>query len=46
MEFYIMPDEGALKQAMQLDRAFFELNPDRNDYCRLAIAGSLPIMSC
>jgi len=39
MEFYIMPDEGALKQAMQLDRAFFERNPERSDYCRLAIAG-------
>jgi len=38
-ELYIMPDEDALKQAMQIDRAFFEQNPERSDYCRLAIPG-------
>jgi hypothetical protein len=39
IEFYIMPNEDALAQAMHLDRTFFELNPKRNDYCRLAIPG-------
>ncbi len=39
IEFYIMPDENALAQAMQLDRTFFEINPERSEYYRLAIAG-------
>jgi hypothetical protein len=39
IDFYTMPDENALKQAMELDRAFFKLNPEKKDYCRLAIPG-------
>ena len=39
VEFYIMPDENALEQAMQMDRAFFEQYPEKADYCRLAIPG-------
>ncbi|WP_286878243.1 hypothetical protein [Methanosaeta sp. UBA458] len=38
-EFYIMPDEDALEQAMQMDRAFFKQNPGKSEYCRLAIPG-------
>lgn len=34
-----MPDEDAPAKAMQLDRTYFELNPEKEDYCRLAIAG-------
>ncbi|MGV8125704.1 MAG: hypothetical protein ACP5PV_00645 [Methanothrix sp.] len=39
MEFYMMPDEDALQRAMEMDRAFFEMNPEREDYCRFAIPG-------
>ena len=36
---YIMPNENALAQAMQQDRTFFELNPDKRVYQRFAIHG-------
>lgn len=39
VEFYIMPDDEALKAAMNMDREFFERNPEKADYCRLAIPG-------
>lgn len=38
-EFHVMPNESAVAQAMQLDRMFFEMHPNREDYCRLAIPG-------
>ncbi len=39
VEFYIMPDDAALEEAMQMDRTFFEQHPDKVEYCRLAIPG-------
>jgi hypothetical protein len=39
VSFYIMPDDDALTQAMQMDRDFFDQHPEREDYCRLAIPG-------
>jgi hypothetical protein len=38
-EFYIMPEEDSLAQAMKMDRDFFEQNPDAEEYCRLAVPG-------
>lgn len=39
VEFYMMPDADAVNRAMRQDREFFELHPERSDYCRLAIPG-------
>jgi hypothetical protein len=39
VEFYAMPDEDALVRAMKLDRDFFEQNPEKMAYCRLAVPG-------
>lgn len=39
VDIYIMPDDYALTQAMQMDRAFFGQHPEKEDYCRLAIPG-------
>lgn len=39
VEFYIMPDDAALAQAMQMDRDFFGQHPEKGDYCRIAVPG-------
>jgi hypothetical protein len=39
VEFFIMPDEDALQEAMEMDRDFFEEHPEEAAYCRFAIPG-------